>query len=615
MGFFTVSLLAMNLYAQQKDTVNIQQLDEVVVSDSRFELPRELSGKTVIRIGPEELIRNQGRTVAELVSSKSGLEISGSLGRQGEILGVFARGGRGRQVLVLVDGLRVSDPSSFSQEYDLRLLDLSNIESIEIIKGATSTLYGANAAAAVISITTKKETSESLSGHFISSIGTNQPAGDQNYNMANFVNNARIQGTLKGLSYALGFGNKYSNGMSSLDTPNTEADPFSWIQTDFRLGFHLTEKFVLAVYGNQVKMNSAYDESFGMVDAPYRFLSEQNRIGLSSGFEYAPGEIQFKMAYTDYQSENISNFPGTFTGYNYTFDLYNKFIIKDSFYTLMGLNYTQDNSRFAEIRKFSLTDPYVNLVYVSDFGLHVNTGTRFSLHSEYGGHLVYSLNPSFTFATEGGYIKALTSIATAFISPSLTQLFGEFGANKDLQPETNQSFELGVEVTGHDKLRASALYFNRSEDNFVYFDNTAFQYRNAMNTIKAQGVEVELQWLPIDGVMFNSNYTFTERKGDNAIRLPKHKLNSELGYSIAERTYASATFTLKGKRSDTDFNTLTDVVLEPYALLGCFVSHEVLEGKLRLFLDASNLFNTRYTEVLGFTTRGRNFRVGFQLDF
>jgi len=75
----------------QNDSNGIQKLDEVVVSDSRFALKRENSGKTVIKITREELERNQGRTVAEVINARSGIEISGSRGRQGTVFGVLAR--------------------------------------------------------------------------------------------------------------------------------------------------------------------------------------------------------------------------------------------------------------------------------------------------------------------------------------------------------------------------------------------------------------------------------------------------------------------------------------------------------------------------------------------
>ena len=168
----------------KKDSIKTQKLDEVVVSDSRFELKRENSGKTIIKIDAEELQHNQGRSLAEIINTKSGIEITGSRGREGTILGVFARGGRGRQVLVLIDGARVSDPSSFSQEYDLRLLSAANIESVEILKGAASTLYGTNAATAVINITTKKVSERKVALNVQASRGTNQTSKDQNYNLS-----------------------------------------------------------------------------------------------------------------------------------------------------------------------------------------------------------------------------------------------------------------------------------------------------------------------------------------------------------------------------------------------------------------------------------------------
>ena len=54
-----------------------------------------------------------------------------------------------------------------------------------------------------------------------------------------------------------------------------------------------------------------------------------------------------------------------------------------------------EQSIHPDIATFTLIDPYFNMVYVSDFGLNINTGARLNNHSEYGSKLVYSLNPSF----------------------------------------------------------------------------------------------------------------------------------------------------------------------------------------------------------------------------
>jgi len=626
LGFCVVASLCTGVIAQsvesiqdkqeQNDSTRVKKLDEVVVSDSRFELKRENSGKTVIKITAEELERNQGRNVTEIINTKSGLEITGSRGREGSVFGVFARGGRGRQVLILIDGIRVSDPSSFSSEYDLRLLSSANIESIEIIKGAASTLYGSNAATAVINITTKKASQKPISATFLSSVGTNQTSDDQNYNLSRSSNSAQLNGTLGKFSYNGNFSNRYADGLSDLITPEDEKDGFSHFSTDLRLGYDFSDRFNLSVYGNQTKTRTDFDESFGFLDAPYQYLSNQERVGVSANYKYGKGALYANAAYSSFYSESKSAFPTIFKGNNYVVDTYNKYNFNDMFYTVLGLNYIADETEFARKEKFEITDPYLNLVYVSRFGLNINAGGRLNNHSEYGSNFVYNLNPSFTFKTDDGYFKVLSSYATSYITPSLTQLFGNFGANPDLEPEDNRTIEGGIEYAKNSKFRASGLYFNRKEENFVFYDLVENRYKNALNTIDAQGVEIELNWNTTDKLALSANYTFTERKGDNAIRIPKHKINTNVAYAFSDRFYASLQYSLTGSRSDTDFNTFPaeDLPLEAFSLVDVYVSHECIQNRLKVFLNVNNILNQNYTEVLGFTTKGRNLMMGFSLN-
>ncbi len=594
------------------NTQQIQVLEEVIVSDTRSPIKRENSGKTVIKITSEELQRNQGKTVAEIITTKSGIEISGSRGRQGEILGIFARGGRGKQVIVLIDGVRVSDPSSFSQEYDLRLLNTAAIESVEIIKGASSTLYGANAATAVIQITTKQYSSKKIQGNFQTTIGTNQTTSDQNYRGNDFTNGLLVNGSLDKFSYSVGFNNRYSDGLSSLITPDNEVDPFSTISTDLKVAYRFSDDFTINMYGNQSKLRSSYDETFGMLDAPYRFLSEQKRLGMSSKLSHGLGALTVNAAVSEYASENISVFPGTFEGSNFVADVFNTFNF-DNLYTLVGINYSRDKTEFETEKDFSIVDPYLTLVYTAPSGLHLNLGGRLNNHSEYGSQFVYNLNPSFTMKNSHGYFKLLGTYATSYITPTLTQLFGQFGANPLLKPETNRTIEGGLEYSVSKKIRANVVYFNRKEEAFVFFDNSTFLYRNAEGTIDAQGLELELDWKLSEQLQMQSNYTFTERTGDAGIRLPKHKLNTNLSYQVSDTYFAGLNFAYIGKRLDTDFNTFEAVTLDSYSLVGCYMSLQLLPKKLQIFLNADNLLNKEYSEVLGFTTRGRNIRVGFNL--
>jgi len=611
--FLAALMIGQGAGAQEevRDTVGLQQLDEVVVSDSKFGLKRENSGKTVIKITAAELQRNQGLTVAQIINAKSGIEISGSGGRDGDLLGVFARGGRGRQVLILIDGARVSDPSTFSQEYDLRLLSPAMIESMEIIKGAASTLYGTNAATAVINIQTKSGPKEKIGGTFSSTVGTHQSSGDQNYDLGSMAHAASIGGSLGRFDYGLDLSNRHANGLSAAVTPENEADPYSHFGLNLRLGYRFTDALTVKLYGNHTKFSNEYDD-FGR-EAPNLGKNRQDRVGLASTYAYGKGSLVLNTAFSEYSTFSRDGFgASTSKGENWVVDLYHKYLLGQRWHTILGVNYIKDKAEFSDRAEFDLVDSYANVVYVSDFGLNLNIGGRLSHHSEYGNHLVHNLNPSFVFATQKGYIKLLGSHATSFITPNLTQLFGAFGGNPDLQPEENRTLEGGVEYKANDRLRLSVLYFDRNERNTIGYDAN-FRGINLEEEIHANGLEMDLTWLATTSLRISANYTYTQRKGDNAIRIPRHKANLSLGYRLGKATDLSLVYGYTGKRMDTDFEHFIDRELKAYSLLDLYVGHDLIPQRLYVFLGADNILNEAYTEILGMHTLGRNFRLGMNL--
>ena len=119
-----------------------------------------------------------------------------------------------------------------------------------------------------------------------------------------------------------------------------------------------------------------------------------------------------------------------------------------------------------------LIDPYVNAVYVSDFGLNINAGVRLNNHNKYGNHFVYNANPSYTIKQENGYVKFLGSYSTAFLAPSVQELYASWG-NIDLKPQESTTYEGGVEYK-YNSLVLNAVYFNRDVKNIIAFNSTAF---------------------------------------------------------------------------------------------------------------------------------------------
>jgi vitamin B12 transporter len=218
----------------EKITPNETELEEVVVVDSRFEIKRSQSGKNVIKISEKELRDFQGNSLSELLQTYGGINIIGSRSAAGQNLNFSIRGGRNRQVLILIDGVRVSDPSRIDNDFDLNYLNLSDIVSIEIVKGAASTLYGSSASTGVVNITTKK--SNKALEFSVGSVVGSQQAANESFNKFSYLSNyLNLSGTRKKLTYKFNIANQNINGMSSVSNGD-ELDRFNRSNVGVQLG-------------------------------------------------------------------------------------------------------------------------------------------------------------------------------------------------------------------------------------------------------------------------------------------------------------------------------------------------------------------------------------------
>ena len=142
--------IANNLKAQdfntKKDSLDAKTfyLDEITLIESQIPIKRKESGRSIIKIDSIELKRFSGRNISELLSTKVGIITLGNNSITGQNIRYAIRGSNNNQVLVLLDGIRISDPSRIDNDFDINFLNINQIESIEILKGASSSLYGSS---------------------------------------------------------------------------------------------------------------------------------------------------------------------------------------------------------------------------------------------------------------------------------------------------------------------------------------------------------------------------------------------------------------------------------------------------------------------------------------
>ena len=332
-------------YAQkQTDSTEVQQLDEIVITDSKFKLKRENSGKVITKITQADLEHQQGKSIAEIISNTAGIEINGTKSNAGQSLNYYIRGGRNRQVLVLIDGVAVTDASQIANDYDLRLLNADQVESIEILKGASSTLYGSGAATAVINIKLKEASKETISASFRSVLGSNQSQESQGYYVEDFRNSVSVNGTLNKFNYLASFGNQYTGGLSSLSGEiEPDKDVYNAINGHIKMGYQFSETFKINLYGSFDDFKADFDDTYSGSEIEDVSKTSQYRFGLSPELKYKNGSITLNAAYNNTNREISSSYPAVYKAESVLADLFNRYQFNDKVYSVFGLN-MQNNS-------------------------------------------------------------------------------------------------------------------------------------------------------------------------------------------------------------------------------------------------------------------------------
>jgi vitamin B12 transporter len=631
-------------FAQEKENVaSKQELEEVVVSDSKFALPKEKSGKVITKITAEELKNKPGQSIAAILNTVAGVEINGNQSAAGKNLGYYIRGGKNSQVLILIDGIPVNDASGISMEYDLRLLPAEQVESIEIMKGAASTLYGTGAATGVINIRLKKAAKKALVGNGYFNLGTNATATNQNQKAADFNQGFSINGSSNKLTYFAALNSTETKGISQIAPPNStihyEEDPFSRLNYLAKIGYKATNQLTLDFFGNYDKIKNDYDGGFdntGTSDTNLnKTSSKQFRLGFSPKYKYEKGEFVLNSSFNKLvrsydELDTYSNSVG-FSQYesrSVNVDGFNKYEVSPSFFLVSGVQYqfhdansvTPYGSSAKEGTKFNMVDPYITGVYSSSFGFNLNAGARWNSHSAYGNQLVYNLNPSFDFKSLP--LKIISSYSTAFVTPSLYQLYSQYG-NAQLTPEKNSTIEAGFETKlCNKKLKWNVVGFYREQTNFIgfYFNPVTYDsnYINIDGLNKAKGIETQLSWTLSNTIKWNSNYTYTQVDEALSRLIPKHKINSAMDVKLTERFFWNVNYQYVDARKDAFFDgntyATTQVKLGSYQLVNTLTRYEIIKNKLTIFGSVNNIFNVDFVENIGYSALGRNYKLGLTIN-
>ena len=157
---FSVSTSAAAIAAELQDSETPQDyetivLDTIEVTSTRIATEVEKTGASLTVVTGEEIEERQARTALDVLVTTPGISIA-QFGAKGTDSTVRMRGLPGQYTTVLIDGVKVSDPSRSQTAFDFSQLQTVGVDRIEVLRGSQSVLYGGESVAGAVNIETRR---------------------------------------------------------------------------------------------------------------------------------------------------------------------------------------------------------------------------------------------------------------------------------------------------------------------------------------------------------------------------------------------------------------------------------------------------------------------------
>ncbi len=640
----TISIDAETTIQLEEDIFNLEQF---TVTGTRTKHTLKDTPVLTQLITAEELKGRGLSTVKDVLAQEMP---SIEMNRHGYGTAMQMQGLEAQYTLVLIDGERMAGESGGT--VDLSRINVANIEQIEIVRGATSSLYGSNAMGGVINIITKKPKKKwDVSAH------VQYEQMNEKNNSTDFIEKQdedyekefyRRQ-DLPNLNadITLGYRNKtfYSNtyaGYKSADlytlkdtkgqtkkylhNDSIATDPVSTSPTiingfmDYTIsnktGFSVGKHWKAEVRANYYSHEEADSTKNNVHDRFKNYtlggfldykINNTSNIRLSHNYDkYDKYDVKEKK-----ENQNDLNYSNVFhnTKLNYTLSVKEK---HNLFFGMENLYESLETDMF--ICDTLTTEQASDVVFIAqdEFKMNKNwmlvAGARLGNHSTFETHI----SPSATLKYSIKDIACRLTYARGYRSPSLKELYMNWShmgmftiiGSTDLQPETNNYYTFSADYINLDnKINVTAItsfnQINNKIDGVWANNETEYLYKN-LETQKVFSAELILKWMFLKSFSFKGGYVYTKiLQDEDAINLSTatpHSFSFQLDYSKIWKNYAlgaNINGKIIGKKSYNvlDDNDLYYQVEYPMYSIWNFTVNQKLFNSLSFDLGVKNIFD------------------------
>lgn len=611
--------------------------DDIVVTADRTPEPLSRVGQSITVIDSARIEQRQLNTIAGFLREVPGVTVTGN-GGVGTVATVSIRGAESDQTVALIDGVKINDPSAPGGGFDFGNLLTGTIDRIEVLRGASSVLWGSQAIGGVVNLITRAPTEQ---------LEVNARAEGGYRGTAQGV--ANVSDKIGPLSASIGGGYFRTDGISAFDENRggKERDGYENYAANAKFGLALSDAISLDLRGyytrGRVDLDGYVPPLYTFGDtADYSITREIVAYGGVNALLF-DGRFHNRLGYalTDIKRDNYTPNTGaaataTFNskGRNERIEYQGVADLATGWQAIFGAErelsrYTTASYGFAGAPgRATIWSGYGQLVATPVTGLTLTGGVRHDEHDRFGGATTFA--GSGVYSPNDGATTLRASYSEGFKAPSLFQLQGDYG-NQLLNPERSHGYDVGLTqkfLAG--AVEASATWFHRDSRDLIQFvscpTNTGICLNRPNGTYdnvaraRSEGVEATLRLHPVAALTVAANYSSIDARNETAgdvnfgghlARRPGQSVNASVDYRWVFGLETGVTVTHVGDSFDTASNATK---LHGYVLTDIRASFPVMHT-VSLYGRIENLFDEKYETALGYGTLGRAAYAGVRLRY
>jgi len=564
-------------------------------------------------------------------------------GGYGTVSGIQLRGQPKRYSTVYLNGIKLSDPSTPSNDYYFGNLMNNSLEAVEILKGSQSTIYGSGAIAGTVNLYTKK----GKEGHNKSGSISEGSFGTRNVNLA-------YDGKNDNFDYFFGLTNFSSDGISARIDDN-EDDRYRNDNYIANIGYQINEQIRTETYINYTDTFLEYD-AVGLSSTDDNSSDDQQTL-FSTKLILDNGNLLNTIAFnkTYFLREIVEGYnSGTptkkmYEGQRDAINLFGQYNLNLDTKVNYGLEYEIDEAEIPSnyttgstyhATKYASAEEEINSQYVELHfrpleKLYSTIGLRRDHHSIAGAYHTGRATVAYKLDNN---TKIRSSFGTGLRFPTLNEYyFGSSVLNRSsLVPEESTSIDFGIDKKISEyALTFSATIFDIDYENYIggWATNTdngnTYVQKNTSAKNYSRGLELSSKWDPREDLSINFGYTFTKSYDGSTcsnpndscndqmnVRVPKNAVNTSINKNFNPNFIGTLQFKYVGERRDYggNDNGFKQVILDDYSLINLYANYN-LKNDYNFSFSLKNLFDEKYNEALNYNTPGTSLNIKFTKKF